>query len=500
MEEKYIAAIDLGTYKTALSVAKISGDDMQIVYYRERPSDGIRNSSVFNPMKASKPIEQAVRDAENELKIKILQVAVGLPRNNVLQETAKAMANRSNPQEYISKAEVEMLQDIARNDYPLDDDSRQEIYGAVTQSFSTDDEINIVEDDVIGTISSRIEGNFRLFIGQRSSTNTIDKVFNDLKISILKKYFLPDVVARTVLTEEEMENGVALIDFGAGVTSVSIYLDGIMRFYASIPFGGKDITNDIRKECGISAKLAENIKLAYGACMPSRLASLSDKILQIRYSNAPYKEIKLEHISKVIDARIREIIDAILYHIQESNFSDLLRTGVVITGGGANLVNLSTLIKDMSGYNVRVGYTRHLFSESGCPGVYETAATSVIGMLLAAKTDNLANCSIRTEDPVEETDGSVDIEETEEAAAAAKENMTVGDDVIENGKTGKLGMDFEEGEVTPKPKDDKGGRRWPFGGRKNSDKQKNPKNNFFVGVIWDKFIKETYDALNDDEI
>jgi cell division ATPase FtsA len=236
-----------------------------------------------------------------------------------------------------------------------------------------------------------VAGNFKIFIGQRSSVSAIDKMFNDMGIAIAKKYFLPDVTAKAVLSEEEKENGVALVDFGEGVTSLTIYQKGIMRHYYAIPFGGGNVTRDIRIECSISPRLAENIKLAYGACQPNKLANLSEKILQIRYEDGPFKEIPVKYISSVIDAREREIVDAILFSIQESNLKDELRSGVVITGGGANMANLCNLIQDMSGYHVRVGHPKHRFS-SDVIGTSETSAVSVIGMLLAARDDRLPGC------------------------------------------------------------------------------------------------------------
>ena len=164
-----------------------------------------------------------------------------------------------------------------------------------------------------------------------------------------------------------------------------------MRHYYAIPFGGGNVTRDIRIECSISPKLAENIKLAYGACQPNKLANLSEKILQIRYEDGPFKEIPVKYISSIIDAREREIVDAILFSIQESNLKDELRSGVVITGGGANMANLCNLIQDMSGYHVRVGHPKHRFS-SDVIGTSETSAVSVIGMLLAARDDRLPGC------------------------------------------------------------------------------------------------------------
>ena len=126
---------------------------------------------------------------------------------------------------------------MALESYPLDDENTQIMYGAVAQSFSIDDQIQLVESDVVGTLSSALEGNFKVFIGSKRATTAVDKIFNSMGIALEKKYFLPDVVAKTVLSEEDRQNGVALVDVGAGVTSVAVYHGGIMRSYAAIPFG-----------------------------------------------------------------------------------------------------------------------------------------------------------------------------------------------------------------------------------------------------------------------
>ena len=396
MEERYIASIDLGTSKLGLCVARVKGDDVQVVYYKETPSEGIRGSVVANPMKASAPLQKAIKEAEDELMIKILQVVVGMPRSDVKQETATGGIVRSNPDEYISEEEVQNLKAMALESYPLDDETSQIMYGAVAQSFSIDDQIQLVESDVVGTLSKELEGNFKVFIGSRRATAAVDKIFNSMGIAIAKKYFLPDVVAKTVLTEEDRQSGVALVDIGAGVTSVAIYQGGIMRSYVAIPFGGKTITGDIRTECSISENLAEKIKLKFGACMPGKLASLSEKVLQIRLTE-PYKEVTVKYISEVIDARAREIINAVLYYIQESGLENNLRGGIVLTGGGASLVNFANLFKEMSGYEVRIGFPRHLFSASVGAGVYNPSAAAAIGMVLAAKDDRMPDCVTRPE-------------------------------------------------------------------------------------------------------
>lgn len=426
MEERYIAAIDLGSAKFAVTVARVIGEDIQIVYYKESPSDGIRNSFVFNPKKAREKLEVAIGEAEKELNIKILQVCVGLPRYPVAQEIATGSFERTDPNSCITEEEIEMLKSMALDAYPLSDPKSDEIYGAVAQSFSTDHYLQMVEQQAVGTISSKLEGVFKVFIGKQHAVNTVEVVFNQLHIAIARMYFLPDAIAKAVLTQEEMESGVALIDFGGGVTSVSIYQGNIMRYYAAIPFGGKVITADIRSECSISEALAENIKKGFGSCMPSKLQNLSEKTLQIEYEDRPNIEMRVSYLAEIIGERTREIIDAVLYIIQKSGFDQQLRRGIVVTGGGANLLGLSQLIKERSGYNVKIGYPRHFFCAEGCAGIYEPSATAAMGMILAAKSDHLPDCvdmpEIVPEDldfeiiqPGSEMEAQVPVPETEEA-------------------------------------------------------------------------------------
>ena len=489
MEERYIASIDLGTSKLGLCVARVKGDDVQVVYYKETPSEGIRGSVVANPMKASGPLRKAVQEAEDELMIKILQVVVGMPRSDVRQETATGGIVRSNPDEYISEEEVENLKAMALESYPLDDETSQIMYGAVAQSFSIDDQIQLVESDVVGTLSKELEGNFKVFIGSRRATAAVDKIFNSMGIAIAKKYFLPDVVAKTVLTEEDRQSGVALVDIGAGVTSVAIYQGGIMRSYVAIPFGGKTITGDIRSECSIPEDLAEKIKIKFGACMPGKLASLSEKVLQIRLTE-PYKEVTVKYISEVIDARAREIIDAVLYYIQESGLENNLRGGIVLTGGGASLVNFGNLFKEMSGYEVRTGFPKHLFTASVGTGVYNPSAAAAIGMVLAAKDDRMPDCVTRPEPVWADAPEAEPVDEEEPAAEG--EPFFVPDSTFQQGEQGTL-IDVEEygpavqPEETPET-DDKPGKQEK---QKKAKKEKSrkeaeprkPKMHWFKGKI-----------------
>ena len=280
--DKHIVAIDLGTSKIALTVAKVEGNDVQIIYYKETESAGMSYSSVYNVTRVSNALSSAISQAEEELNIKITQAVVGMPKFPIKKVNANAEIGGRGEDTDITDEDIDALKSFAQDSYPLENSEKEAIFGAVAQSFSDGENFQIIEEDIVGMTSDVLEGNFKIFIGKRSDLNKVDQVMTRCGITAIQKFFTADTTAKAVLNSSEMENGVALVDFGAGCTSVSIYHGSIMRHYACIPFGGKSITDDIRSEAQISAKLAENIKLAFGACMPDKLQSLSEKVIQIR--------------------------------------------------------------------------------------------------------------------------------------------------------------------------------------------------------------------------
>lgn len=437
MEERYIASVDLGTSKLAVCVARVQDQNVEVIYYKESPSLGIRYSYVLIPGKVKAELRTAISEAQQALRIKIQQVIVGLPRWYVRQETASASMTRPEPDDLIQENEIRALKSMALESYPLEDSAKEVIYGAVAQSFSTEDCINEPENDIVGMAAETLEGNFKVFIGNRRYSSNIDSVFYDMGIAIAKKYFTPGITARAVLKSEQMENGVALIDIGAGVSSVTIFKDKIMRFYAAIPFGGNSVTNDIKSECNFSFELAENIKKAYGACMPNKLSSLGEKSIQIvdEDGNAT-AQVSVKYISEIITARMKEIVEALLFRIQESGYAseDDLRAGVVVTGGGAELVNCTNFIKDLSGYSVKIGRPRRFFSCEGCPEASEASAATSMGMILSAKGDRFLNCvnevtsrvvkPAAAEDAAATAPNEQEVTSQEPGAAAPEEKVT----------------------------------------------------------------------------
>ena len=408
MADKHIVAIDLGTSKIALTVAKINGRDVQIVYYKETPSEGIRYSSVYNQKQVTEPLVRAVRDAEESLGIKITQAIVGMSRYPIRQEANTALFPDRGYDTDITSEDIAELKRFAQDSYPLSDSAQEAIYGAVAQSFSDGENFQIIENDIIGMSSDVLEGNFKIFIGKKSDLTKIDLAMNKADLTAARKYFTADSTAKAVLEDSEMENGVALIDFGGGCTSVAIYHGNIMRHYASIPFGGKNITSDIKSECQISEKLAENIKKAFGACMPEKLQNLSEKVIHIKSSSTePNKQLPVKYLSEIITARVEEIMTAMIYEIQESGFADMLRSGIVVTGGSAQIPNLGAFINDISGFKVRTGFPKKMFSYQDSEAMFEPSASTSVGLILAAYENEDINCAhpangveVKVEEPV----------------------------------------------------------------------------------------------------
>lgn len=468
--DKHIVAIDLGTSKIALTVARVEGNDVQIIYYRETESAGIRYSSVFNVKNVTEALSDAISQAEDELNIKITQAVVGMPKYPIKKMNAKAEIDGRGEDADITEEDINSLKSFAQDSYPLEDPEKEAIFGAVAQSFSDGENFQIIEQDIVGMTSDVLEGNFKIFIGKKSDLSKVDQVMNRCGVTAIQKFFTADTTAKAVLNSSEMENGVALVDFGAGCTSVSIYHGSIMRHYASIPFGGKNITDDIKSEAQINARLAENIKLAFGACMPDKLQSLSEKVIQIRSNSSEGdKSLSVKYLSEIITARVEEIMMAVLYEIERSGFADMLRSGIVITGGVAQCANICNFINDISGYKVRTGYPKHLFSHQGCEGLTDTSAATSIGLLLAAKNTANVNCIISNK----ETETVVEVEEPET------------DDGLERDLWGNV---IEASAAQENPKQEKK----PARPEQEKKTPKTPK--------WKTWMDDLFNSMNDDNV
>lgn len=397
--EKHIVALDLGSSKIALTVATLNGKDLQVIYHKVKPSSGINYSEVRNIRYVSQTVKELIKDAEEELGLTINQAVVGMPKFPIRLVSDKAEILDRGEDSEITEEDIRGLKMIVQ-DYKLEDEENEAVYGCVPQAYSDGESFQCLEEEIIGMMSNVVSGHFKIFIGKRKGLKTIDTALSKAGIATRMKYFTAETTAKAVLTPMEMENGVALIDFGGGSASVTVYYGNILRHYASIPFGGKNITNDIKTELQLNEKLAENIKLGFGACMPDRLQSMSEKKLHILSKTGDSKtEVPVKYLSEIITARIEEIIYALLYEINESGTADYIRSGIVITGGVARTANIATLVSDMSGYPTRIGYPSRSVSCQGLDLLRETDSATSLGLVMAAAEEEAMNCAIYNDTP-----------------------------------------------------------------------------------------------------
>lgn len=385
--QRYQVAVDLGTSKISLAVAKSEGESKKVLYYNVVESVGMSDGEIMVPKKVREVVKELIRDAEKDLNIVITHVAVGLPRCYIRKEQTSVSIPRNESNSEITNEELNFLAEQAESEFNNNNNSDERVFETIAQSFNTPDYIQISPDNIVGMIGSSLTGHYINYIGHKRIADQIRSVFDDLNISVTNQYFVPTVTAKTVLSADEMEEGVALVELGAGVSSVSIFKDKVLKHYASIPFGGKIITKDIRSECGITLQLAENIKKAYAGCIPDEPTSWNEKILLVNTNHSTDIEIPVKTLCEIVADRQAEIINALLYGIQESGEMHNLKKGVVLIGEGSKLLQIKDLFSKMSGYNVRLGEIRINFDTTDFVNIRKVGAEAICGILMQAHND-----------------------------------------------------------------------------------------------------------------
>lgn len=354
--ENKIVAVDLGTRLIRLDVATVvDSDKIEIIYHNDFTSAGISHGKVVNPSRLGAVLRCAVDSAENFLGMKIEKVLVGCHKCDI-RSIDKTVSMELSGESKVTAETLDTLKDLACEEVMGELDESETILTATAQCYNAGDEMGVPAEDLEGMMVERLEGKYRIFTGKTLAEKQIDAAFKEAGVDHIKPIFFGSEIGEAVLSKNELMNGTAIIDLGAGASSVYVFHSGVLRHYGSIPFGGNSISSDIRYLCDIDEKLAENIKLGYGGCMPERLAGLGEKTLRIKdIDTGNQKELTAKYLSEIISARTREILEAILYEIQESGYADKLKNGIVVTGGCAPMLNLCHYIKQISGYNARLG-------------------------------------------------------------------------------------------------------------------------------------------------
>lgn len=376
-KNEYVAAIDLGTTKIVTLIGKKNDNNkIHIVAYGSTTTSGIRRGIVHNIEETVASIQRTVEQVRQKTEIELRDVFVGIAGQHIKTlKTSNGITLRDD-EEIISPENVDAL---IQDTYKIALEPGEEILHALPQSFIVDNETGIK--NPIGVAGKKLSANFHLVIGQTHSAKNIEKCVNRLKLSVKDLILEPLASAEAVLTEDEKEAGVVLLDIGGGTTDLAIFYDGIVRHTAVIPFGGEIITHDIKEGCAILKRQAEQLKVQYGSALGD--IAPDDKVVTIPgISGRDPKEISFKSLAYIIQSRIEEILGFVNFEIENSGYADKLNAGIVLTGGGAKLRHLSQLVKFNTGYDVRIGFPNEHLSADSAESINIPEMSTGIGLII----------------------------------------------------------------------------------------------------------------------
>ena len=368
-----VVGLDIGTTKIACLVGrKTEHGKIEILGVGKAPSLGVTRGVVSNIEKTVQSIRAAVEEAETKSGVEINVVNVGIAGQHIKSLQHRGMITRDTIDEEISQKDVDELIDDM---YKLVMMPGEEIIHVLPQEYIVDREPGIK--DPIGMSGVQLEANFHIITGQIAAAKNIFKCVNKAGLEVAELILEPLASSSAVLSDEEKEAGVAIVDIGGGTTDIAIFHDGIIRHTAVIPFGGNVITEDIKEGCTIMHRQAELLKTKFGAALPQ--ATQDNEIVCIPgLRGREPKEISVKNLANIISARMSEIIEHIYYEIKNSGFDKKLIGGIVVTGGGSQLKHINQLMEFTTGIDSRVGYpNEHLSANTNINVTSPLFATGV---------------------------------------------------------------------------------------------------------------------------
>ena len=354
-----IVGLDIGTTKIASIVGKKNAlGKIEVLGYGKTESIGVKRGVVSNIENTVNSIKAAVEEASRKSKVEIQFVNVGIAGQHIKSLQHRGSIIRENNDEEISIEDIEALHNSMFN---LNMSPGEEIIEVIPQEYIIDGEQGIKQP--VGMLGNSLEANFHIIIGQTTAAKNIYKCVKKAGLEVVDLILEPIASAEAVLSEEEKEAGVVLIDIGGGTTDMAIFQDGIIRHTAVIPFGGDIVTEDVKEGCTIIKKHAEELKVKFGSALASE--NKEEEIVAIPgLRGRPPKEITLKNLASIIQARMEEIIEHFYYEIKNSGYEKKLIAGIVLTGGGAQLKHISQLTEFITGMDTRIGYpNEHLAND-----------------------------------------------------------------------------------------------------------------------------------------
>jgi cell division protein FtsA len=384
--DKIVVGLDIGTTKICCLVGRRNEfGKLEILGMGKAASEGVVRGIVSNIDKTVDAIQKAVKIAEDQANIDIKVVNVGIAGAHIRSIQHSGSITRDSDNE-ISLDDVNRL---TSDMYRLVTQPGSEIIHVMPQEYQVDYEKGIA--DPVGMSGVRLEGNFHLITAQSNAIANIKKCVQRAGLQIEDGGLILEPLASSmsVLSDEEKEAGVALVDIGGGTTDLAIFKDNIIRHAAVLPFGGNIVTQDIRQGCSVMPAQAEALKVKFGKAL-AREASEDEYISIPGMRDRAPKEISRRNLAHIIEARMEEILELVAAEIERTGFRpEDLTAGIVITGGGSQLQHLVPLAELLTGLEARIGYPNEHLGKSRIEAVKSPMYATTVGLVLAGYRPSL---------------------------------------------------------------------------------------------------------------
>ncbi len=379
-----IVGLDIGTTKiAAIAGRKNEYGKLEILGFGRANSNGVQHGMVLNIDQTIKAIEMALKNCyDSNPNLSIEEVYVGIAGHHIKSLQTRGDIVRQATEEEIRQEEVDRLvADQYRTYIPAGD----QIIDVIPQEFTVDNFQNIP--NPIGYSGVKVGANFHIITGDKNAIRNINRSVEKAGLSTKDLVLQPLASAAAVMCEQDLEAGVAIVDIGGGTTDLAVFYEGILKHTAVIPFGGENITNDIKNGLGVLKTQAEQMKIQFGS-------ALSDEAKSNAFITIPglrgmqSKEISVKNLAAIIQARMSEIMDFVSYHLKQVGLDTrLLNGGIILTGGGSQLKHLIQLTEYVTGLNARIGYPNEHLAGGHIDELTKPMYSTCIGLILKGYND-----------------------------------------------------------------------------------------------------------------
>jgi len=383
-EQPIIVGLDIGTTKiAAIAGRKNEYGKLEILGFGRANSNGVQHGMVLNIDQTIKAIQTALENCyASNPNLEITEVFVGIAGHHIKSLQTRGDIVRQSTDDEIKQSEIDQLiNDQYKTYIPAGD----QIIDVIPQEFTVDNFQNIP--NPIGYSGVKVGANFHIITGDKNAIRNINRSVEKAGLRTKDLVLQPLASAAAVMCEQDLEAGVAIVDIGGGTTDLAVFYEGILKHTAVIPFGGENITNDIKTGLGVLKTQAEQMKVQFGSALSDEAKSNAYITIPGLRGMAP-KEISVKNLANIIQARMSEIMDFVSYHLKQVGLDNrMLNGGVILTGGGSQLKHLIQLTEYVTGLNARIGYPNEHLAAGHIDELAKPMYSTCIGLILKGYND-----------------------------------------------------------------------------------------------------------------